>query len=89
MGVFRHERGARQRVRINLDLAVREECVPVGDDLRNVVCYHEIVSGNLNLWRPWPSGSPRCASPMPVSASPACGSRSSTSIPTSPASASR
>jgi dihydroneopterin aldolase len=49
IGAFRHERGARQRVRINLDLAVREEAVPVADDLRNVVCYDEIVSGIRRL----------------------------------------
>lgn len=49
IGVFRHERGMRQRVRINLDLAAREEEVPAGDDLRNVVCYDEIVSGIRRL----------------------------------------
>lgn len=49
IGAFRHERGARQRVRINLDLLVREEAAPVGDDLRNVVCYDEIVSGIRRL----------------------------------------
>jgi dihydroneopterin aldolase len=48
IGAFRHERGARQRVRINLDLAVREDG-PHGDDLRNVVCYDEIVSGIRRL----------------------------------------
>jgi dihydroneopterin aldolase len=44
-------------VRINLDLAVREEDTPIGDDLRNVVCYDEIVgairrlvaAGHVNL----------------------------------------
>lgn len=49
IGAFRHERGARQRVRINLDLAAREGEVPVADDLRNVVCYDEIVSGVRRL----------------------------------------
>lgn len=49
IGVFRHERGARQRVRINLELAVREAEMPVADDLRNVVCYDEIVSGVRRL----------------------------------------
>jgi 7,8-dihydroneopterin aldolase/epimerase/oxygenase len=49
IGVLRHERGTRQRVRINLDLAVREEAVPIADDLRNVVCYDEIVSGIRGL----------------------------------------
>jgi len=45
IGVLRSERGLRQRVRINLDLAVRQEERPTEDDLRNVVCYDEIVSG--------------------------------------------
>ncbi|HXY98399.1 MAG TPA: dihydroneopterin aldolase [Stellaceae bacterium] len=49
IGVFRHERGTRQRVRINLDLAAREEEEPIADDLRNVVCYDEIVSGIRRL----------------------------------------
>ncbi|HWI26841.1 MAG TPA: dihydroneopterin aldolase [Stellaceae bacterium] len=48
IGAFRHERGARQRVRINLDLLVRE-AAPIGDDLRNVVCYDEIVSSIRRL----------------------------------------
>jgi len=45
IGVLRGERDAGQRVRINLDLAVPEEPQPIDDDLRNVVCYDEIVSG--------------------------------------------
>jgi dihydroneopterin aldolase len=49
IGALRHERGARQRVRINLDLAVREEMQPIADDLRNVVCYDEIVGGIRRL----------------------------------------
>ncbi|MDS4072997.1 MAG: dihydroneopterin aldolase, partial [Defluviicoccus sp.] len=37
----RHEHGAPQRVRINLDLAVRDDR-QLGDELANVVCYEEI-----------------------------------------------
>ena len=48
IGVLRHERGARQRVRINLDLSVLDER-PIQDDLRNVVCYDEIVTGIRRL----------------------------------------
>jgi dihydroneopterin aldolase len=44
IGVHAHERGAPQRVRINLDLAVIEEPRPIADDLRNVVCYDEIIA---------------------------------------------
>jgi dihydroneopterin aldolase len=49
IGTLRHERGTRQRVRINLDLAVREEATPIADDLRNVVCYDEIISAIRQL----------------------------------------
>ena len=57
IGTLRHERGRQQRVRVNLDLDVREEATPIADDLRNVVCYDEIVSairrlvagGHMNL----------------------------------------
>ena len=49
IGAYRHERGAPQRVRINLDLAVREDGPHHDDDLRNVVCYDEIVSGIRRL----------------------------------------
>ncbi|MBF0333282.1 MAG: dihydroneopterin aldolase [Alphaproteobacteria bacterium] len=56
IGVYVHERKGPQRVRINLDMAVRETGV-VGDDLANVVCYDTIVArmrliagaGHLNL----------------------------------------
>ncbi|MBF0392143.1 MAG: dihydroneopterin aldolase [Alphaproteobacteria bacterium] len=56
IGVYVHERKGPQRVRINLDMAVREAGV-VGDDLANVVCYDTIVArvrliagaGHLNL----------------------------------------
>lgn len=48
IGVHAHEKGAPQRVRINLDLAVREGN-DIGDDLANVVCYEGIVSGIRGL----------------------------------------
>ncbi|SOD94931.1 dihydroneopterin aldolase [Caenispirillum bisanense] len=42
VGVYKHEHETAQRVRINLDLAVREGEGPVGDRLDEVVCYEEI-----------------------------------------------
>lgn len=42
IGVFAHEKGARQPVRINVDLAVTE-AGDHGDQLANVVCYNEVV----------------------------------------------
>lgn len=45
IGVHQHERGETQRVRVNLDLAVREDERNLGDDIANVVCYEAIVAG--------------------------------------------
>lgn len=44
IGVHRHEKENRQRVRINLDLAVFEEVADLADSLRNVVCYETIAN---------------------------------------------
>lgn len=44
IGVYRHERETRQRVRINLDLAVFEGAADLTDSLRNVVCYETIAN---------------------------------------------
>lgn len=43
IGVHRHEETASQRVRINLDLAVRDDR-DLRDDLANVVCYERITT---------------------------------------------
>jgi len=45
IGVHRHERTGTQRVRINVDLAVRENGGPLNDDLANVVCYEDVANG--------------------------------------------
>lgn len=45
IGVHGHERTTPQRVRINLDLAVREGGGSLDDDLGNVVCYEGIAEG--------------------------------------------
>lgn len=45
IGVHDHEHDQPQRVRINLDLAVRESEGGLDDDLVNVVCYEQLVSG--------------------------------------------
>ncbi|MBI4183343.1 MAG: dihydroneopterin aldolase [Proteobacteria bacterium] len=45
IGVHGHERGKRQRVRINLDLGVAEGAGPVKDNLAEVVCYETVVAG--------------------------------------------
>ena len=45
IGVHKHEKGKRQRVRINLDLAVLEGAAAPDDRLGEVVCYEAIVDG--------------------------------------------
>lgn len=57
IGVHQHEKGRVQRVRINLDLGVREGEANHHDRLENVVCYEDIVKkvraitadGHVNL----------------------------------------
>lgn len=58
IGVYSHEKTDKQRIRINLDLAVREgDRAAIDDDLANVVCYEQVVrsirrlvdSGHVNL----------------------------------------
>lgn len=44
IGVHRHEAIAAQRVRINVDLAVRDDR-DLADDLTKVVCYEQIANG--------------------------------------------
>lgn len=45
IGVHRHEQDGRQRVRINLDLDVPEDPMPLADRLAEVVNYEDIVTG--------------------------------------------
>jgi len=57
IGVYDHEKLGPQRVRINLDLAVREGGAPLDDRLQNVVCYEAVLdrvraivaAGHVNL----------------------------------------
>jgi dihydroneopterin aldolase len=50
IGVYTYEKLDKQRVRINLDLAVREgDASTIDDDLANVVCYEQVVSAIRRL----------------------------------------
>jgi dihydroneopterin aldolase len=57
IGVYDHEKAAPQRIRLNLDLAVREGGGDLGDRLENVVCYEVVIdrvraivlAGHVNL----------------------------------------
>ncbi|MEM9681736.1 MAG: dihydroneopterin aldolase [Pseudomonadota bacterium] len=43
IGVRQHEEDRRQRVRINLDLIVREQPEPSADNYHEVICYERII----------------------------------------------
>ncbi len=43
IGVFRHEEGRSQPIRINIDLTVTDSGPPQGDRLEDVVDYHQVV----------------------------------------------
>jgi len=57
IGIHRHEKDGRQRVRINLEMEVVETEKPVQDRLADVVCYEDVVTairsivsaGHINL----------------------------------------
>lgn len=42
IGVWGHEHGRRQRIKINLDLTVRDDHIQK-DELSEVVCYHTLI----------------------------------------------
>ena len=48
IGVYRHEHHAPQRIRVNVDLAVREQ-TELADDIANVVSYETVVIGIRDL----------------------------------------
>jgi dihydroneopterin aldolase len=45
IGVYRHEKENPQPIRINLDLAVKENSIPSRDRLEEVVSYEDIANG--------------------------------------------
>lgn len=49
IGVHAHEQSHSQRVRINLELTVRDPATPIEDRYENVVCYDEVVSAVRRL----------------------------------------
>lgn len=51
IGIYQHEKETAQRVRINLDLAVREgeQNGRLNDELGNVVCYEKLSDGVRQL----------------------------------------
>jgi dihydroneopterin aldolase len=49
LGVHSHEKGSRQRVRVNLELGVRDDGPPAGDSIHEVVCYEDVAEGLRRL----------------------------------------
>ena len=49
LGIHSHEKGSRQRVRVNLDLGVRDDGPCEGDSIHDVVCYEEVAEGLRRL----------------------------------------
>jgi 7,8-dihydroneopterin aldolase/epimerase/oxygenase len=49
IGIYDKEKSASQQIRINIDLSVTEETVPLNDDYENVVCYEKVVNGIKNI----------------------------------------
>jgi 7,8-dihydroneopterin aldolase/epimerase/oxygenase len=43
IGVHDHELQKQQRIRVSVTLTVPEAAIPIADNLKNVVCYDEIV----------------------------------------------
>ncbi len=43
VGVWAHEKGSQQRIRVNVDLGVKEPPVPAPDRLDAVVCYDRLT----------------------------------------------
>ncbi|MDR3438463.1 dihydroneopterin aldolase [Telmatospirillum sp.] len=50
IGVYTYEKIEKQRIRVNLDLSVREDDASmIEDDIANVVCYEKVVSAIREL----------------------------------------
>ncbi len=49
IGIYAHEKEKPQQIRINIDLAVKEDLTPLNDDYKNVVCYENVVNGIKNI----------------------------------------
>jgi len=45
IGIYSHEKEHEQRVRINVDLAVREGQKAIDDNIQNVICYEQLAIG--------------------------------------------
>ena len=49
IGIYDHEKEKSQKIRVNIDLSVKEDCADLNDDYDNVVCYENVVTGIKNI----------------------------------------
>lgn len=49
LGIHGHEKGARQRVRVNLDIGVRDDGPPASDSIHEVLCYEDVTEALRRL----------------------------------------
>jgi len=50
LGIHRHEKGARQRVRVNLEISMIDSGPPQDDQIHEVVCYEDVTSDIRHLF---------------------------------------
>lgn len=50
LGIHRHEKGTRQRVRVNLELSAIDTGLPPGDHISQVVCYEDVAEDIRRLF---------------------------------------
>ena len=49
IGIYDHEKVNLQKIRVNIDLCVKEDQNPINDDYKNIVCYEKVVTGIKNI----------------------------------------
>lgn len=49
IGIYDHEKANLQKIRVNIDLCVKEDQNPINDDYKNIVCYEKVVIGIKNI----------------------------------------
>jgi len=49
IGVYKHEKSRKQRVRVNLELSVYQKKDSINDSIDNVICYEDIIKIIKNI----------------------------------------
>lgn len=49
IGIYKHEKNKNQRIRINLDLSVKDDGPSIRDDIDQVVCYEQVVKDTKSI----------------------------------------